>query len=448
MNVIGRVIEAYAKRFGYGVVRDFTGHGIGTAFHSGLIVPHYDAAPNYATVIEPGMTFTVEPMLTLGTYEWDMWDDGWTVVTKDRRRSARSSSTRCSSPNRARRSSPCPDGRRPTAGDADQLVGCASWQDAAGFGIDIGGSGIKGCPVDLDAGGFAADRLPDADPVTLHADGRGRRRRRRSSSSSATRRGRGRRRHVPGGDPARRRADRGQRRQVVDRHGRRDPAASRPLGRPVRVVNDADAAGYAETRYGAAKDAEGTVFMATLGTGIGSALIVDGVLVPNTELGHLEVDGKDAETRAADSVRDAEGLYWEQWAKRLTPLLQRRRGSAVAGPHRRRRRREQEGREVPAAARHPDADRAGEPANDGGIIGAALLRRGRGRRRGAAELSCRSSGRCPRRREGRAALRDRLQVGERSVAPEGAVGERPGDRGEGRDELEPARSLSVASTSR
>src|SRR3954462_281971 len=88
MNVVGRVIEAYAKRFGYGVVRDFTGHGIGTAFHSGLVVPHYDAAPNYATVIEPGMTFTVEPMLTLGTYQWDMWDDGWTVVTKDRRRSA------------------------------------------------------------------------------------------------------------------------------------------------------------------------------------------------------------------------------------------------------------------------------------------------------------------------------------------------------------------------
>jgi methionyl aminopeptidase len=88
INVIGRVIEAYARRFGYGVVRDFTGHGIGTAFHSGLVVPHYDAAPHYDTVIEPGMTFTVEPMLTLGTHHWDMWDDGWTVVTKDLRRSA------------------------------------------------------------------------------------------------------------------------------------------------------------------------------------------------------------------------------------------------------------------------------------------------------------------------------------------------------------------------
>jgi methionyl aminopeptidase len=88
INVIGRVIESYAKRFGYGVVRDFTGHGIGTAFHSGLIVPHYDAAPGYATVIQEGMTFTIEPMLNLGAESWDMWDDGWTVVTKDRRRSA------------------------------------------------------------------------------------------------------------------------------------------------------------------------------------------------------------------------------------------------------------------------------------------------------------------------------------------------------------------------
>jgi methionyl aminopeptidase len=88
INVIGRVIESYAKRFGYGVVRDFTGHGIGLEFHSGLIVPHYDAAPHYDTVIEPGMTFTIEPMLNLGTPDWEMWDDGWTVVTKDRRRSA------------------------------------------------------------------------------------------------------------------------------------------------------------------------------------------------------------------------------------------------------------------------------------------------------------------------------------------------------------------------
>jgi methionyl aminopeptidase len=86
-NVIGRVIESYAKRFDYGVVRDFTGHGIGTQFHSGLVVPHYDD-PHFDQLIETGMTFTIEPMLTLGTYAWDQWDDGWTVVTKDRRHSA------------------------------------------------------------------------------------------------------------------------------------------------------------------------------------------------------------------------------------------------------------------------------------------------------------------------------------------------------------------------
>jgi methionyl aminopeptidase len=84
VNVIGRVIEKYARRFGYGVVRDYTGHGVGEAFHTGLVIPHYDAAPMYDTVIEPGMVFTIEPMLTLGTHEWTMWDDGWTVLTADR----------------------------------------------------------------------------------------------------------------------------------------------------------------------------------------------------------------------------------------------------------------------------------------------------------------------------------------------------------------------------
>ncbi|MBB5155553.1 type I methionyl aminopeptidase [Saccharopolyspora phatthalungensis] len=83
LNVIGRVIESYAKRFGYGVVRDFTGHGIGRSFHSGLVILHYDE-PSVQTVLEPGMTFTIEPMITLGTHEYDMWDDGWTVTTKDK----------------------------------------------------------------------------------------------------------------------------------------------------------------------------------------------------------------------------------------------------------------------------------------------------------------------------------------------------------------------------
>lgn len=84
INIIGRSIEAYAKRFNYGVVRDFTGHGIGESFHSGLVIPHYDSAPLYGDEIKVGMVFTIEPMLTLGTHEWDMWSDNWTVTTKDR----------------------------------------------------------------------------------------------------------------------------------------------------------------------------------------------------------------------------------------------------------------------------------------------------------------------------------------------------------------------------
>jgi methionyl aminopeptidase len=87
LNAVGRVIESYAKRFGYGVVRDFTGHGIGTTFHSGLVVPHFDD-PSVHTIMEPGLTFTIEPMLTLGTIEYDIWPDGWTVLTADRLRTA------------------------------------------------------------------------------------------------------------------------------------------------------------------------------------------------------------------------------------------------------------------------------------------------------------------------------------------------------------------------
>ncbi|MGI5159817.1 type I methionyl aminopeptidase [Microbispora sp. CA-102843] len=87
LNIVGRVIEAYAKRFGYGVVRDFTGHGIGASFHSGLIVPHYDD-PSLSVTLVPGMTFTIEPMLTLGTIDYEIWPDKWTAVTKDRKRTA------------------------------------------------------------------------------------------------------------------------------------------------------------------------------------------------------------------------------------------------------------------------------------------------------------------------------------------------------------------------
>jgi methionyl aminopeptidase len=87
LNAIGRVIESYARRFGYGVVRDFTGHGIGTTFHSGLVVAHYDD-PDNDVIMEPGMTFTIEPMLTLGTIDYDILEDNWTVVTKDGKRTA------------------------------------------------------------------------------------------------------------------------------------------------------------------------------------------------------------------------------------------------------------------------------------------------------------------------------------------------------------------------
>ncbi|MEU7767643.1 type I methionyl aminopeptidase [Nocardia sp. NPDC049190] len=84
LNVIGRVIESYANRFGYGVVRDFTGHGVGPTFHSGLVILHYDQ-PAVESIIQPGMTFTIEPMINLGGIDYEIWDDGWTVVTKDRK---------------------------------------------------------------------------------------------------------------------------------------------------------------------------------------------------------------------------------------------------------------------------------------------------------------------------------------------------------------------------
>jgi len=82
ISVIGRVIESYAKRFGYGVVRDYTGHGVGPSFHTKPTILHYDD-PRATTVLEPGMTFTIEPMLTLGGYDWYSWDDDWTILTKD-----------------------------------------------------------------------------------------------------------------------------------------------------------------------------------------------------------------------------------------------------------------------------------------------------------------------------------------------------------------------------
>ena len=88
VNVVGRAIQSYSTRLGYDTVRDFTGHGVGEAFHSGLIIPHYDSAPKFDDQIVEGMVFTIEPMLTIGSQDWEMWDDDWTVVTKDRSYSA------------------------------------------------------------------------------------------------------------------------------------------------------------------------------------------------------------------------------------------------------------------------------------------------------------------------------------------------------------------------
>ena len=93
-------------------------------------------------------------------------------------------------------------------------------------------------------------------------------------------------------------------------------------GSDVIVLNDADAAGIAEHRFGAAKGLDGLVILLTFGTGIGSALLIDGILVPNTELGHLELDGHDAETRAAASVRDEHGMSYKKWAKRVNAYMQ------------------------------------------------------------------------------------------------------------------------------
>ena len=84
LSAVGRVIESYANRFGYNVVRDFTGHGIGPTFHNGLVVLHYDQ-PAVDTVLEPGMTFTIEPMINLGGLDYEIWDDGWTVATTDKK---------------------------------------------------------------------------------------------------------------------------------------------------------------------------------------------------------------------------------------------------------------------------------------------------------------------------------------------------------------------------
>ena len=183
------------------------------------------------------------------------------------------------------------------------------------FGIDIGGSGIKGAPVSLSDGEFAADRkrIPTPQPSTPDAVATV-----IAELVDAY--------DLPHDVPIGVAFPGPIRHGVIGFIANLDkswkgvdlPALiKKETGRHVVAVNDADAAGIGEVRYGAAKDVDGVVLVVTLGTGIGSALIVDGHLVPNTELGHLEIDGHDAESRAAESVRDREDLDWAQWAERL-----------------------------------------------------------------------------------------------------------------------------------
>jgi polyphosphate glucokinase len=187
------------------------------------------------------------------------------------------------------------------------------------LGIDIGGSGIKGAPVETDTGSFTRDRLrvvtPDParpEPVAQvvseivhHFDWDG--------AVGVT---------FPGvvTDGVVRTAAN----LVDDWVGlKAGELFGRTAGVPVTLLNDADAAGVAEMRFGAGRGHQGTALMLTLGTGIGSALFIDGVLVPNTELGHIEIDGKDGETRASDHAREAHDWSWHKWAKRLDEYLRR-----------------------------------------------------------------------------------------------------------------------------
>lgn len=186
-----------------------------------------------------------------------------------------------------------------------------------GFGIDIGGSGIKGAPLDLETGQLAADRLriDTPQPATPKAIARVA----KQILDHFSWRG-----SVGCTFPA------------VVRRGVTMTAANVDDGwieldadalfeavtaRPVHLLNDADAAGLAEMRYGAGRGVSGVVIMLTLGTGIGSAIFGDGILLPNTEFGHLEIRGKAAEHRASDRVRKTEDLSWSRWAARLEEYL-------------------------------------------------------------------------------------------------------------------------------
>jgi len=184
------------------------------------------------------------------------------------------------------------------------------------LGIDIGGTGIKGGIVELESGQLVSERIKIPTPQG-------------GSPADIVETVLEILRRLEIEDPT---APVGVCFPAIVRHGRTMSAANvskewigleaerlfeRAIGRDIHFVNDADAAGYAESRFGAARGVGGTVLLTTLGTGIGTALIHEGVLVPNVEFGHLEIDGHDAESRASNAAREREGLDWDEWAARL-----------------------------------------------------------------------------------------------------------------------------------
>jgi polyphosphate glucokinase len=187
------------------------------------------------------------------------------------------------------------------------------------LGIDVGGSGIKGAPVDVGRGALAAPyhRIPTPQPSTPDAVG--------DVVAEIAR-------HFGGDGPV------GCTFPAIIKDGVAYSAANvdkswigtdgdalfeRKTGRPFTLLNDADAAGIAEMEFGAGRGKRGVVMMLTFGTGIGSALFVDGRLIPNTELGHMEIGGKEAEHRASDRAREKKKLSWKQWAARVDLVLKR-----------------------------------------------------------------------------------------------------------------------------
>jgi polyphosphate glucokinase len=186
------------------------------------------------------------------------------------------------------------------------------------LGIDIGGSGIKGAPVDTETGELLADRYRIPTPQPSKPDAV-------AEVVGDIARKFGWQGPIGAGFPA------------VVRHGTVYSAANvhkkwigtdgRALfqaatGCPVRLLNDADAAGLAEMAFGAGKGYQGVALMVTIGTGLGSALFVKGILVPNCEFGHVILRGKDAELRASDAARKADDLSWKKWGKRFNEYLQ------------------------------------------------------------------------------------------------------------------------------